>query len=210
MSTHTNRRRAGIVASVLASALALPLACASAQSTATNDHANGDAGTAGMNNVGTNGNHDTSNQPNGSLEKSHGAWRVGKLDGATVYNGQGDDIGTIDDLLMSSDGKISKVVISVGGFLGIGDKLVEVPFSKLRFEPSQSNSASGQNGGDANHDSSSTLGGLINTGSKHDDAANDGSHHDGQAAMHRNGQDYSVVLPDATKNDLNSMSSFTF
>ena len=79
----------------------------------------------------------TSHPVGGALQKSHGSWRSSKLVGATVYNDQGDSIGTIDDLLIGDDGKISSAVVSVGGFVGLGSKLVEVPFSQLRFEQSR-------------------------------------------------------------------------
>jgi sporulation protein YlmC with PRC-barrel domain len=78
----------------------------------------------------------------GSLQMSHNDWRSTKLDGANVYNDQGTSIGTIDDMLLDSAGKVSNVVLSVGGFLGMGSKYVEVQFSKLKFEPSKGNPAS--------------------------------------------------------------------
>ncbi len=72
------------------------------------------------------------------LQKTHGGWRSTQLVGATVYSdkGQDQDIGTINDLIVGSDGKITEAVISVGGFLGIGSKLVGVPYDQLRFEES--------------------------------------------------------------------------
>lgn len=96
-------------------------------------------------------------KPNGSLEMSHNAWRSTKLDGAAVYNDQGTNVGTIDDMLLDSQGKVSNVVLSVGGFLGMGTKYVEVPFSKLKFEPSKGNATSNTNG---NHDYSIVLPGV--------------------------------------------------
>lgn len=81
--------------------------------------------------------------PTGSLVKTSGDWRASELVGATVYNSDGKSIGTINDLLVSSDGSISNAVISVGGFLGIGQKLVEIPFNQIKFVPSKSNPASG-------------------------------------------------------------------
>ena len=81
--------------------------------------------------------------PSGSLVKSSGDWRSSEIVGATVYNDQGDSVGTVNDLLVSPDGTVSKAVLSVGGFLGLGSKLVEVPFNSLKFVPSQSNPASG-------------------------------------------------------------------
>ena len=85
----------------------------------------------------------TAARATGSLQQSHDAWRSTKLDGATVYNEQGTSVGTIDDMLLDSSGKVSNVVLSVGGFLGVDSKYVEVPFSKLKFEPSKGNPAVG-------------------------------------------------------------------
>jgi PRC-barrel domain len=61
--------------------------------------------------------------------------RAGKLVGASVYNDQDQSIGSIDDVLMSdADHKAAIAVISVGGFLGMGSKLVSVPFEQLNIE----------------------------------------------------------------------------
>ena len=43
-------------------------------------------------------------------------------------------MGEVDDLIMSRNGKIKKVILSVGGFLGIGDRLVAVPFKSLKID----------------------------------------------------------------------------
>jgi sporulation protein YlmC with PRC-barrel domain len=57
-----------------------------------------------------------------------------KLTGLNVRNSQGEKIGTIDDLVINlQDGKIQYVALSVGGVLGIGDKLFAVPFQEVRF-----------------------------------------------------------------------------
>jgi sporulation protein YlmC with PRC-barrel domain len=80
----------------------------------------------------------------GSLEKYNGEWRTSKVVGATVYNSNGDSIGTIDDLLMDESGKISQAVVSTGGVLGMGGKLVAVPFDQLKFEPSAGNNGAPQ------------------------------------------------------------------
>jgi sporulation protein YlmC with PRC-barrel domain len=61
--------------------------------------------------------------------------RVSKVVGASVYNDQNQSVGSIDDLLMSdNDHKAATAVISVGGFLGMGAKLVSVPFDQLKIE----------------------------------------------------------------------------
>jgi sporulation protein YlmC with PRC-barrel domain len=61
--------------------------------------------------------------------------RASKVVGASVYNDQNQSIGSVDDVLMSdSDHKAGTAVISVGGFLGMGSKLVSVPFDQLKIE----------------------------------------------------------------------------
>jgi sporulation protein YlmC with PRC-barrel domain len=61
--------------------------------------------------------------------------RVSKVVGTSVYNDQNQAIGSIDEVLMSdSDHKADTAVVSVGGFLGMGSKLVSVPFDQLKIE----------------------------------------------------------------------------
>jgi sporulation protein YlmC with PRC-barrel domain len=61
--------------------------------------------------------------------------RASKLVGASVYNGQDQSIGSIDDVLMGdADHKADMAIISVGGFLGIGSKLVSVPFEQIKIQ----------------------------------------------------------------------------
>ena len=61
-------------------------------------------------------------------------YRASKLIGSTVYNDQNQKIGSIDDLIVTPDEKITTAVISVGGFLGMGSKLVAVPYDQLRLQ----------------------------------------------------------------------------
>ncbi len=51
-----------------------------------------------------------------------------------IYSSRGDALGTIRDVLMGPDSKPEAAVISVGRYLGIGDKVVAVPFHALNFE----------------------------------------------------------------------------
>jgi sporulation protein YlmC with PRC-barrel domain len=62
-----------------------------------------------------------------------GQWRTSKMDGLKVYNEANENIGTINDLLMDKSGAIKIAVIGVGGFLGMGEHLVAVPYEKLKF-----------------------------------------------------------------------------
>jgi hypothetical protein len=49
-------------------------------------------------------------------------------------NEQGRDVGEVDNLLIDTQsGRISHVVVAVGGFMGLGEKKVVVPWSELRI-----------------------------------------------------------------------------
>ena len=60
-------------------------------------------------------------------------WRISKLIGMTVYNPQYEKIGTVADLIMEPQGRITTAIISVGGYLGVGERLVKIPLEALRF-----------------------------------------------------------------------------
>ncbi|PKA39554.1 photosystem reaction center subunit H [Rhizobium sullae] len=51
--------------------------------------------------------------------------------GQSVYNGQNESIGSVNDLIMKKDGGLVAAVIGVGGFIGIGEKNVAVPMDKI-------------------------------------------------------------------------------
>lgn len=61
-----------------------------------------------------------------------GGHTADELLGAQIVNAQGDEIGEIEDLLIDQDNKISKAIVEVGGFLGIGSKFVPVDIAKLK------------------------------------------------------------------------------
>lgn len=53
------------------------------------------------------------------------------LIGLSVYDGNDERIGEISELLVSDEGQITEVIVDVGGFLGIGEKPVALPFENL-------------------------------------------------------------------------------
>jgi hypothetical protein len=53
--------------------------------------------------------------------------------GKEVKNMQGDDLGTVKEFVKDSDGRVSFAILSTGGFMGIGDKKVAIPYSALTF-----------------------------------------------------------------------------
>jgi sporulation protein YlmC with PRC-barrel domain len=59
--------------------------------------------------------------------------RASKLVGARVRNAAGDNLGEIEELVMASkDRDDMLVIVSVGGVLDVGDKLVALPYDDLR------------------------------------------------------------------------------
>lgn len=58
--------------------------------------------------------------------------RASKVIGSSVYDTGNQKIGSIADLIVDRDGKVSDVVIGVGGFLGTGDKNVAVKMAELK------------------------------------------------------------------------------
>jgi len=60
-------------------------------------------------------------------------WPVTKIIGVTVYNGQNEAIGKIHDLLMDPQARVATAIVSVGGYIGVGDRLVMVPLDTIRF-----------------------------------------------------------------------------
>lgn len=68
------------------------------------------------------------------VEKLAAGYRSTKIVGSSVVNDANEKIGTIDDLLVEPSDKVLFAVLSVGGFLGMGDQLVVVPFNNLQID----------------------------------------------------------------------------
>lgn len=62
-----------------------------------------------------------------------GEWRMATYIGSPIFNASGDKIGDVKDVLFDRSGKIRTVVIGVGGFLGLGEKRVAVPFEVVTY-----------------------------------------------------------------------------
>ena len=64
-----------------------------------------------------------------------GSARASKLIGSKVYNGD-TSIGQIEDVLVDlGHATVTAVILSAGGVLGIGDKLVAVPVNQIKVGP---------------------------------------------------------------------------
>jgi hypothetical protein len=51
--------------------------------------------------------------------------------GQSVYNANDESIGEINDLIIEKEGGVAAAIVGVGGFLGIGEKNVAVPFESI-------------------------------------------------------------------------------
>ena len=60
-------------------------------------------------------------------------WRISKVIGVTGYNAQNEKIGTIADLIMDPHARVTTAIVSLGGYLGVGERLVQIPLEVLRF-----------------------------------------------------------------------------
>ena len=60
-------------------------------------------------------------------------YRASKLKDKAVFNEKNERVGEVDDLIVGKNGK-NFVVVQVGGFLGIGEKLVAVPYESLQLD----------------------------------------------------------------------------
>jgi sporulation protein YlmC with PRC-barrel domain len=62
-----------------------------------------------------------------------GQWRTFKLIGLNVYNINNEHIGDIRELLQDRGGRIEAVVIGVGGFLGMGERDIALPYDEIQW-----------------------------------------------------------------------------
>ena len=68
------------------------------------------------------------------VQKVAAGYRASKVIGNSVLNDANETIGKIDDLLVTRDGKEPYVVLSIGGFLGMGTHMVIVRYDSLKFD----------------------------------------------------------------------------
>jgi sporulation protein YlmC with PRC-barrel domain len=57
----------------------------------------------------------------------------------SVYDPSDSKIGEIMDVLVDRDGKVVALIVGVGGFLGMGEKDIAVPFKAVQFRTKDSN-----------------------------------------------------------------------
>jgi hypothetical protein len=57
--------------------------------------------------------------------------RASQLIGTRIYNASNESIGDISDLLLDTSGSVDRVIVGVGGFLGLGERKVALKISDL-------------------------------------------------------------------------------
>src|SRR5664280_3484248 len=62
------------------------------------------------------------------------SWTVTNYYKQDVYDKNQNTVGKIDDVLIDKSGKITALIVGVGGFLGMGEKDVALPFTAIQAE----------------------------------------------------------------------------
>lgn len=146
-----------------------------------------------------------SNQANADKDQPHqtasqmNVWPASKIKGLNVYNQQNEKIGDISDLMLNKDGKIDNIVISVGGFLGIGTHDVAVKFSDLKWEMEPVKTTTSSNAPAGGGGMSRPSGGTVGTASTSSSSASSGP---------KQFWPDHAVMANATKDQLKAMPQF--
>jgi sporulation protein YlmC with PRC-barrel domain len=65
----------------------------------------------------------------GKMGTDMGMIQASNLMDKNITNNQGEELGEVKDFIIGKDGKISHLVISRGGVLGVGEDLIPIPWS---------------------------------------------------------------------------------
>jgi sporulation protein YlmC with PRC-barrel domain len=93
-----------------------------------------------------------------------GQFRASKFIGVDIYGVDNQKIGDINEILIDGSGSAKAIVIGVGGFLGIGEKNVAVPFSAVQWVNTPVRSAASGTAGTTAGGGTSTTTGAATTG----------------------------------------------
>ena len=107
-------------------------------------------------------------------------WTAQTLIGKSVENNNGETLGEVNNVILNEKGKVVAITVGVGGFLGLGEKDVGVPFEALKFRD--------EDAADQNADGEGTA-----------DVGDDDASHDDK-----------VIVIDATKEQLEAAPSFVW
>ena len=70
-----------------------------------------------------------------TVDETYDLISADKVEGTTVYNAEGDNLGSVHDIMIDKrSGRVAFVVVSFGGFLGIGEKYHPLPWNVLTYD----------------------------------------------------------------------------
>lgn len=62
------------------------------------------------------------------------SYRSGQLIGMDVHNGENEKLGEISQLILDKSGRVTHVVLTRGGMLGVGGKGYVVPWDRIQID----------------------------------------------------------------------------
>jgi len=139
-------------------------------------------------------------------------WRASRLIGLNVYGADNERIGDINEVLVDRNGNADAVVVGVGGFLGIGEKNVALPFNAFEWqmEDTRRTASAGGTGGSAG--TAGTAGSTASSGTAgttaSTTAAGGGSRSTSSSNADRGYPDHAVLR--MTKADLQNAPTFRY
>ncbi|WP_244487622.1 MULTISPECIES: PRC-barrel domain-containing protein [unclassified Aureimonas] len=73
-----------------------------------------------------------------SVEVSGDNIEASRVSGTSVYDIQGEKLGSIEDVVLGKrDGRVKYAILSFGGFLGIGEEHYPLPWETLKYDERQ-------------------------------------------------------------------------
>ena len=71
-----------------------------------------------------------------TMTKPHALIASDRVEGTVVRRTNGDKVGSIERLMIDKvSGNVAYAVLGFGGFLGLGEKHLPIPWGKLKFDP---------------------------------------------------------------------------
>lgn len=70
----------------------------------------------------------------GQQSTTHENIRAARVIGTNVYNADGNHLGVVDDIIIGKrGGQVKYVIMGFGGFLGIGEEYLPMPWAELKY-----------------------------------------------------------------------------
>jgi len=76
---------------------------------------------------------------NFAREQRPSEWIAGRLTGSPVVGSNGETIGVVNDVVISREGTADAIMVGMGGFLGMGERIVAVPYRDVTIGPVANN-----------------------------------------------------------------------